>query len=80
MVWTGAMVESSTSKYSKRQRVLKPTADMQIRLIHRQLRGRPGLGGGLEGLELGLDFGFGEAHGLEKGDVVASRRLGVGVI
>jgi hypothetical protein len=62
MVWAWAMVESSTSNYSKRQRVLQPTADMQIRLIPDQLRDRPGLGGGLEGLELGLDFGFGEAH------------------
>jgi len=62
MVWAGAVVESSTSKYSKRQRVLKPTDDMQIRLIHGELRGKRGLGGWLEGLELGLDFGFGEAH------------------
>lgn len=62
MAWIGAVVESSTSNYSKRQRVLQPTADMQIRLIHGQLCGRPGLGGGLEGLELGLDFGFGEAY------------------
>jgi hypothetical protein len=62
MAWTGAVVENSTSNDSKRQRVLQPTADMQIRLIHGHLRGRPGLGGGLKGLELGLDFGFGKAH------------------
>ena len=62
MAWIGAVVESSNSSYSKKQRVLQPTADMQIRLIHGQLRGRPGLGGWLEGLEFGLDFGFGEAH------------------
>jgi hypothetical protein len=39
-------------------------------------RGAQWLGGWLEGLE----FGFGEAHGLEEGDVVASHGLGVGVI
>ena len=43
-------------------------------------RGAQWLGGGLEGLEFGLDFGFGEAHGLEEGDVVVSHGLGVGVI
>jgi hypothetical protein len=62
MAWAWAVVERSTSNYSKRQRVLQPTADMEIRLIPGQLRGRPGLGGWLEGLEFGLDFGFGEAH------------------
>jgi hypothetical protein len=62
MAWTVAVVVSSTSNHSKRQLVLQPTVDMQIRLIHGELRGRTGLGGGLEGLELGLDFGFGEAH------------------
>jgi hypothetical protein len=43
-------------------------------------RGAQWLGGWLEGLELGLDFGFGEAHGLKEGDVVVSHGLGVGVI
>ena len=62
MVWAWGVVESSASNYSKRQLVLQPTVDMQILLIHGELRGRTGLGGGLEGLELGLDFGFGEAH------------------
>jgi hypothetical protein len=62
MVLAWAVVESSTNNYSKRQRVLQPTADMEIRLIPGQLRGRPGLGGWLECLEFGLDFGFGEAH------------------
>ena len=43
-------------------------------------RGAQGLGGWLEGLEFGLDFGFGEAHGLKENDVVAPYGLGVGVI
>jgi hypothetical protein len=62
MAWTVAVVVSSTINHSKRQLVLQPTVDMQILLIHSELRGRTGLGGGLEGLELGLDFGFVEAH------------------
>ena len=43
-------------------------------------RGAQGLGGWLESLEFGLDYGFGEAQGLEEGDVVAPHGLGVGVI
>ena len=43
-------------------------------------RGEQGLGGCLESLELGLDFRFGETHGLEEGDVVVSHGLGVGMI
>jgi hypothetical protein len=35
-------------------------------------QGRTGSGGGLEGLEFGLDFGFGEAKGLEEGELCSA--------
>ena len=43
-------------------------------------RGAQGLGGWLEDLELGLDFGFGKAHGLEESDVVAYASFQVWVL
>lgn len=42
--------------------------------------GKIRLVGWLKRMEFGLDFGVGEAHGLEEDHVVPSHGLGVGVI